>query len=161
MSYFADAAVFDSNIWVLAFTGRNELASKYVDDVRDGKMKVAVSAYIYDEVLEAFDRSLKGAAVDDVQTDFIEFVFNCPSVAGPTQKDIKDMEVEQLRNHPPIQMMGRVLDIQPKDVPIVFLAWRCREDKPNILTADKPFSKFDPAEHNLDEIGMTYLSDSV
>ncbi len=152
-----DTAVFDSNIWILGITQKNETAEFLVQLVLKKQLKVYVSAYIYDEVFEAFNRSLNGSDVDRMKTKFANLVATAEYVDGPTQSDIERMDLERERNRHSVQMMGRVLDIQPKDVPIVYLAWRFRESEPHILTADEPFSQFDPQEHRLEEIGMKYI----
>ena len=57
-----------------------------------------------------------------------------------------------------MQMLSRTLGIQPKDVPVVVLAWQWKEAGPSIFTADKPFAEFSPPDHGLPEISSVYVS---
>ena len=96
---FRGTAVFDSNIWVFGVTGENAFAEHLLQKVVDGDIQVPVSAYIYDEVYEAFNRSLSGEMVNEAKHDFTEFVFDSPAVSGPTQQELRKMDLDEIRSH--------------------------------------------------------------
>jgi hypothetical protein len=58
-------------------------------------------------------------------------------------------------------MLGEILNIQPKDVPIVSLAYEYRFEQPHIITDDGEFASLSPAEFGLpaitiEDAGLTW-----
>lgn len=146
--------IFDSNIWILGLTERNVEATALLQEVWDGDRSVAVSAYIYDEVFEAFDRDLSGADIQQAKNNFSNLVFKSQHVDGPETEEIKNMDLHRVRRAAVPTMMSRVIGVEAKDIPILVLAWQNREDEPTVFTADRPFSRFEPSNYGLDELSI-------
>lgn len=68
---------------------------------------------------------------------------------APSQRDAGDLSLEDHRRTTEIQLLTQVLDIQPKDVPILVLAYRHADREPTVLTNDAAFAGCVPADHNL------------
>lgn len=153
--------VYDSNIWIYGLTRTCDPAVDLIDEVVENPVHVALNAYIFDEVMTNLDRSEQDReVVEQAKQRFATIVYGNHTIHGPTQGEIEQMDLEAHRTDPRVQMMGDVLGIQPKDVPIVTLAhqYAQRPDTPTITihTADRPFSDYDPSE-NFDGIVMRYV----
>ena len=46
---------------------------------------------------------------------------------------------------------------QPKDIPILVLAFEYRDREPTILTNDESFAAFEPAAHSLPELSVEHI----
>ena len=147
--------IFDSNIWILGFTESHEAAKNLIRRHTRGEYTIYISAYIYDEVYQAFDRSLKGSAVDEAKQNFSQFIAGNDHIEGPSQQELKEMDIDRVRNLPENKMLGRILGVQTKDIPIVVFAWMHRQKSPEIFTLDRPFASFEPTEFNLFEISIS------
>ena len=122
---------------------------------------VAVSAYIFDEVMLNLDRAdLSQDVIDSAKTEFATIVHGNHTVHGPTQEEIRQMDVEARRRDPQVQLVSEAFGIQAKDVPILVYAHQLvqRQDAPTtaIHTADREFSQFDPSVH-FEKIVMHYV----
>jgi hypothetical protein len=119
-----------------------------------------VSAYIFEEVLQNLNRSGHSRAViERAQTRFADIVHSAQTVDGPTQTQIRAIELEARRSDPRVQAMGEAFGIQDKDVPLVVFARQCAQDlgeSVTIYTADREFSRFDPSPY-FDDLGMKYV----
>jgi hypothetical protein len=129
---------------------------------------VAVSAYIYDEVMQNPDRSQHSQEeIDRVKTRFAEILYNNDRVDAPSIEGVRAMDLDEIRKDPTVQAMGAGFRIQPKDVPILVFARQVasRVTSPDesvvIRTADEQFSQFDANNHYPDvEIQYVDCSDS-
>lgn len=148
--------IFDANVWVLAFTQAHQAAVDLRNEVHNGNREVVVDAYIYQEVLNAFDRSHRPQA-GKLKNAFSQFTHHCPYVDGPTQKAVSQMNCSAVSNRFEMQLIGTILDIQPKDAPIVVLAQRHHADDPTIHTHDSGFGQLSPQQHNLSWLSMNYI----
>lgn len=79
-------------------------------------------------------------------------------VEAPSHRDIAADIVQDRRQATEIQLLAQVLDIQPKDVPILALAYRHADREPTILTNDEAFAACVPAEHNLPTITIEHVT---
>jgi hypothetical protein len=57
-----------------------------------------------------------------------------------------------------VQTLARVCGIQPKDVPILVLAFEHRDRDPTILTNDESFAEFEPTAHSLAEVSIAHVA---
>jgi len=115
--------VFDSNVWIYGLTKTCAQASNYVDQVIRHDRRVAVSAYIYDEVMRNLDRSQHGhEEIDRVKTRFAEILYDNGRIEAPSDEEVRAMDIDEMRSDPAVQAMGAGFDIQPKDVPILVFA---------------------------------------
>lgn len=153
--------VFDSNIWIYGLTRTCDDAVALVEEVIDNPVHVAVSAYIFDEVMENLQRSEESQEViHRAQTNFATIVHGNHTIHGPTQDEIEQIDIEARRRDPRVQIMSEVFDIQSKDVPILVFAHQFAQQSntpaTTIYTADEEFSQFDP-RHYFENLLMQYV----
>lgn len=152
--------ILDTNLWVFGTLGTNDRAERLLDEIERGDTESAISAYMVQEALEAFDRTpgLSAQERDEVQTLFLTRLTRMTGlVEAPSSRDVVDSLLDQRRSAVQTRLLARVTELQPKDVPILVLAFRHREHEPVILTNDAEFASFDPDEHNLDGIGIEHV----
>lgn len=152
--------ILDSILWVFGMLGTHELAISLLDEIDRGETRSALSAYMVQEILDAFATPtlLSPPERDRVQTAFLE---RLPGMVGlidaPTYHDVAVEVIQERRRAPETRLLARILDIQPKDVPILVLAYRYVEQRPTILTNDRTFAECVPADLNLPEIAIEYV----
>ena len=116
--------VFDSNVWVLALTESSTKAEILLEEILEDERTVAVSPYVFVEVLGAFARELNSREqVDGYQTAFATIVADSSSIEGPAQDDIERADLDAVRDSGEATFIPRILSIQAKDVLIVLSAW--------------------------------------
>lgn len=150
--------VFDSSVWIYAITRTCDEATELVESVLDGRIRVAVDPYVFEEVIAGIDRAGSDRrAIDDAQTHFAEIVHGSPAVDAPSHRAVAEMRLDAIRTDDRTRMLGRTWGIQAKDVPIVMLA----DDQPSeptiVYTSDREFSRFDPTEYGIDGIALRYV----
>ncbi|WP_323677228.1 hypothetical protein [Halorubellus sp. PRR65] len=151
--------VFDSNIWVLGITEAHPKATALVNGAEVGDRQVVLDAYIFEEVREAFYRSEHVDAADVEQTisNFAVRIAKPQSIVEPDQAAVEEMDLQEIREAPPVNLLGHLLDIQPKDVPVFCLAYRWQHQKPTIYTADESFAELHPPTYGLPDIELEYI----
>lgn len=150
--------VFDSSVWIYAITQTCDEAIELIDGVLDGRIRTAVDAYIFNEVIDRIERSgTDSRAIDEAQTHFAEIVHDCPYIDGPDYDRIGQLQLETIRSDDRTQLLGRTWNIQPKDVPIVVLADNQPTTPTIIFTADSDFSEFEPTSYDIDGIALQYV----
>lgn len=152
--------ILDTNLWVFGTLRTNERAVRLLDGIERGETRSAISAYVVQEALEAFDRvdGLTPAERDEVQTLFLTRLTRMEGlIAAPTSRDIRDSLLDEYRSGTRTRLLARALDIQPKDVPIVVLAFEHVEREPTILTNDEAFAAFAPGSHSLEELSIEHV----
>ena len=113
------------------------------------------------EALAAFDRtqSLSAADRDTVKTRFLTRLTRMTGlIEAPSSRDVSDALLREQRSAPTVQTLARVCEIQPKDIPILVLAFEHRDRDPTILTNDESFAELEPAAHSLPEITIEHVS---
>lgn len=162
--------VLDTNIWVYAFTGKNATAMRLVERVVSGNTKTVVDTYLYWEVINALGNSkgLSRAEITEAQDQFGQFVWgSTPSIKNEVDEDLiaeyrdaTDLAegIEMIRSRRHNQLLGEICDIQPKDAPIVALAFEFREEAPTIYTNDSGLAEWAPGDCNLPAIAVEYVS---
>jgi len=78
-------------------------------------------------------------------------------IEAPSSRDFADSLLEERRANVHTQLLARITSIQPKDIPIVVLAYDHCDRDPTICTNDADFAAFVPAEHNLPELSLEYV----
>lgn len=152
--------ILDTNLWVFGTLRTHERAVEELDAIERGETTSAINAYIVQEALAAFDRlqSLSPAERDDAQTLFLTRLFRMTGlIEAPSSRDVAESLLDERRSATHVRLLARVLDIQPKDVPIVVLAFDHYDREPTILTNDAAFAAFDPAAHNLPAIAIDHV----
>lgn len=153
--------ILDTNLWVFGTLQTNEQATELLDEIDRGETTSAINAYMVQEALSAFDRteSLSAADRDAAKTAFlIRLTRMTGLVQAPSRQDVRESLVRERRSASVTRTLARVCDIQPKDVPILVLAFEHRDRTPTILTNDESFADFQPEAHSLPEISIEYVS---
>lgn len=162
--------VLDTNIWVYAFTGKNSTAMQLVEQAVSGNTETVVDTYLYWEVINALGNSevLSKREITKAQDRFGEFVWgNVPSVQNAVDEgliteysDVNEITdgIEAIRARRHNRMLGKICDIQPKDAPIVALAFEFRAENPTIYTNDSGLADLIPANCNLPTITVEHVS---
>lgn len=152
--------ILDTNLWVFGTLRTNERAVELLAAIDRGETTSAINAYMVQEALEAFDRtqSLSAADRDAVKTHFLTRLTRMTGlIEAPSSRDVGDALLREQRSAPAVRTLARVCDIQPKDVPILVLAFEHRDHEPTILTNDESFADFQPAAHSLPDISIEYV----
>lgn len=153
--------ILDTNLWVFGTLGTDQRAESLLDDIERGRQVSAINAYMLEEALAAFDRvpGLSPRERDDVKTTFCTRLTRMTGLLdAPSSRDVSDTILTEHRRATHVQLLGRVLDVQPKDVPILVLAFSHTDREPTILTNDASFAELVPADHRVPEIGITHCA---
>ena len=153
--------ILDTNLWVFGTLRTNEQAAELLAEIDRGETTSAISAYMVQEALAAFDRtqSLSSSDRDAVKTRFlIRLTRMTGLIEAPSSRDVSESLLREQRSAPAVQTLARVCGIQAKDVPILVLAFEHRDREPTILTNDESFTAFEPAAHSLPEISIEHVS---
>lgn len=153
--------ILDTNLWVFGTLRTNERATELLTAIDRGETTSAISAYMLQEALAAFDRtkSLSAAERDTVKTNFVTRLTRMTGlIEAPSSRDTSDALLREQRSASAVRTLARVCGIQPKDAPILVLAFEYRDREPTILTNDESFAEFEPAAHSLPEITVTHIS---
>jgi len=152
--------ILDTNLWVFGTLGTNRQAAELLAEIDRGETTSAISAYMVQEALAAFDRtqSLSSADRDAVKTSFLTRLTRMTGlIEAPSSRDVSDALLREQRSAPTVRALARVCGIQPKDVPILVLAFEHRDREPMILTNDESFAEFEPATHSLPELSIEHV----
>ena len=112
------------------------------------------------EALAAFDRtqSLSSADRDIVKTRFLTRLTRMTGlIEAPSSNNVSGALLREQRSASAVQALARVCGIQPKDVPILVLAFEYRNREPTVLTNDESFAEFEPAAHSLPELSIEHV----
>ena len=153
--------ILDTNLWVFGTLRTNEQAAELLAAIDRGETSSAINGYMVQEALAAFDRtqSLSSAERDTVKTSFLTQLTRMTGlIEAPSSRDVSDALLREQRSAPAVQMLARVCGIQPKDVPILVLAFEHRDHEPTILTNDESFAELEPAAHSLPEVTIEHVS---
>ena len=118
--------ILDTNLWVFGTLGTDQRAESLLDDIERGRQVSAINAYMLEEALAAFDRvpNLTPRQRGDVKTKFCTRLTRMVGLLeAPSSRDVSDTILTERRRDAHVQLLGRVLDVQPKDVPILVLAF--------------------------------------
>ena len=152
--------ILDTNLWVFGTLRTNEQAAEWLAEIDRGETTSAINAYMVQEALAAFDRtqSLSAADRDTVKTRFLTRLTRMTGlIEAPSSRDVSDALLREQPSAPAVQTLARVCGIQPKDVPILVLAFEHRDREPTILTNDESFAAFEPAAHSLPELSIEHV----
>lgn len=152
--------ILDTNLWVFGTLRTNEQATELLAEIDRGETTSAISAYMIQEALAAFNRtqSLSAADRDTVKTSFLTRLTRMTGlIEAPSHRDASAELLRERRSAPAVQMLARICEIQPKDVPILVLAFQHRDRDPTILTNDKSFVDLEPAAYAFPEITVEHV----
>ena len=152
--------ILDTNLWVFGTLGTSDRAADLLSAIDRGETVSAINAYMVQEALSAFDRaqSLTPGERDAVETKFLTRLTRMTGlIEAPSSRDVAESLVREKRSAPALLTLARVCDIQPKDAPILVLAFEHRKREPTVLTNDAAFAELDPTAHSLPEIGIEHV----
>lgn len=119
---------------------------------------MSVSPYIYEEVVEVFDTApVSRVSRDRALENFALLVANRPNVAAPDRFELREMDLERVRSHAATRLLGTVLDVRPKDAPILWHAFDV-DGATTVYTADRPFAGCDPARHGVPDVELRFVA---
>lgn len=153
--------ILDTNLWVFGTLRTNERATKLLAEIERGEETSAISAHMVQEAVDAFDRtdSLTASERDRVKTAFLTRLTRMTGlVDAPSSRDASESFLQEFRAASAVRLIARICEIQPKDVPILLLAFEHEDRNPAILTNDASFAAFDPADHRLDAIPIELVA---
>lgn len=153
--------ILDTNLWVFGTLRTNERATKLLTEIERGEETSAIIAYMVQEAVAAFDRtdSLTASERDTVKTAFLTRLTRMTGlVDAPSSREASESLLQERRTATAVRLIARICEIQPKDVPILLLAFEHEDRNPTILTNDASFAAFDPADHRLDEISIELVA---
>ena len=153
--------VLDSNLWVFGLLGQNDRAAAILDEIEHSETLSAINAYMVQEVLDAFERTPQLSPVqrDEAQTPFLTRMHRMTGLLeAPSSRDMTQAILDETRNNIYVHFIAQSLDIQPKDVPILVLAYKHSEREPTILTNDEAFAECTPEIHNHPPITIEYVA---
>jgi hypothetical protein len=152
--------ILDTNLWVFGTLQTNDQAVDLLAEIARGETTSAINAYMVQEALAAFDRtqSLSPTDRDAVKTMFLTRLTRMTGlIEAPSSRDVSDSLLQEQRSAPAIQTPARVCGIQPKDAPILVLAFEHHDRTPTIFTNDQSFAAFQPAAHSLPELTIEHV----
>lgn len=152
--------ILDTNLWVFGTLRTKDQATTLLAEIDRDETTSAINAYMVQEALAAFDRtqSLSAGERDTVKTNFLTRLTRMTGlIEAPSSRDVRETFLRERRSASTVQTLARVCDIQPKDVPILVLAFEHCDREPTILTNDEAFAELDPATHSLPEITIEHV----
>jgi predicted nucleic acid-binding protein len=145
---------------VFGTLGTHDRAQTLLDQIESGELTSAINAYMVQEALEAFDRTpnISPSQRDELKTVFLTRLVRMTGlIEAPSSRDVSSSLLETRRSAPQIQLIAKIIEIQPKDVPILVLAAKHSEREPTNLTNDEAFAAFSPSHHNLPSISIKHI----
>ena len=153
--------ILDTNLWVFGTLGTNDRSAQLLDEIERGETISAINAYMVQEALNAFDRTPRLTATerDELKTLFLTRLTRMTGlIEAPSSRDVADSLLDERRANVHTQLLARITGVQPKDIPILVLAFEHRDREPTILTNDADFAAFTPAEYTLPELALEYVA---
>lgn len=160
--------VLDSNLWIYALSTDRPVeveteslgTLELFEDLVSGRYVSVVTAYMAAEIERGCRRSdrLSGTEVDAALTKLYAMLGRCESIRTPFDSDdVSETTLSAHRNRTCNRLVGDLLDIQTKDVPILLPAYDCGRDHPVVLTADAEFADVNLPTHDLTAITVEGL----
>lgn len=140
-------AIYDTNIWIYGLTEERAACTNLVAAVIGGNQQVTVSAYVFEEVRRTLESGrVETTMAEEHMNDFASILYGGQNIDGPTQEEVRVMDVATVRNSPPAQAFGAATDSQPKDAPILWSAFQIAKNdcEVTIFTTDVEFSNCSP-----------------
>lgn len=161
--------ILDSNVWIYAVTAeerpirvRTESYGdvELFDDFVSGRFRSVVTPYMAAEIERGCRRSerLPESDVDVALSVFYGILGSCDSIRTPfDEADLSEETLVTHRTRPCNRLVGDLLDIQAKDVPIFLPAYDHAPENPVVLTDDGEFARLNPEWHDLPNVTVEGL----
>lgn len=149
--------ILDSNVWIhFAVVGGE--SESLVEAIVEGGQRSVINAYIQEEIRTNIDNdhSIDRDVRDQALSQFFGMVGRSSNIQTPESEAVErmDLEAEQAKTHN--KLIGAFGDIQPKDAPVLTLAYRFLSYRPTIYTNDQEFARLSPEEHGVPEISIQH-----
>jgi len=131
--------VYDTNVWIFGLSDIDSRAGQLVQQAIHGDRHVAVDAYIYQEVIQNLDDGVSVDESEDIKNAFATFVHESDSIYGPTHEQVENLDIYEERGRYETYLIADAVWCQPKDAPIVTLAYKTavsNEGKSTIFSND-------------------------
>lgn len=116
--------VYDTNVWIFGLSDQDSRAGQLVQQAIHGDRHVAVDAYIYQEVLQNIGDGVSNNEREDIKNAFATFVHKSDTIYGPTHEQVDEVDIYDERGKYETLLIADAVWCQPKDAPIVTLAYR-------------------------------------
>ncbi|MCU4800997.1 hypothetical protein OB920_11520 [Halobacteria archaeon HArc-gm2] len=153
--------ILDTNLWVFGTLGTHGRATELLDEIERGNVTSAINAHMVQEALDAFDRTpgLSTTQRDAFKTEFLARLVRMTGlIEAPSSRDVSATVIDDRRSQTHVRLLAQILDMQPKDVPILTLAFEHADRKPRILTNDESFASLSPGAHNLPALTLEHVA---
>lgn len=148
--------IFDTNVWIQGFAGNIQQADQLITEAANNNRRVAVSAYIVEEFFQATNRAHNNAGT--LQTAFMTLIQAAQNIHSPIHQQVVQMDLSRYKSKNSIQLLAEILDIQPKDAPIVEFAKEYEAHDPTIYTNDRSFAQLNPSNYGLNWLSIQHVS---
>jgi len=154
--------VYDANCWINGITGSELEYELYFRQLLADRVPIAISAYVYNEVIEAFRRGQHAGDDEwrEQRDNFAEVVVKADHVVHPRREELRRTDIEPIRREASATMLATLTGVEAKDVPVLTYAWACPGET-LLFTCDRSFASFDPDDTPLGGITMEYLPDRL
>ncbi len=118
-------AILDTCVWVNGFLQVDPRAAKLIKAIVNQKLEIVISSYSVAEVFTVFrrlSRELK-VSVTVLERD-IWAIWNQPNVIKEFSTDITKALLFEVRGQKEIELLAKILELEPKDVPFIVLAYK-------------------------------------
>jgi hypothetical protein len=159
--------VLDTNLWALGFTDTDPAATELIAEIRDGDLQVAVSAYLYCEVMAVFEQAdyVAPAAIEATKSNFSAFLYKCSNIRAPSQQAVERCSLVAARTGNNAMLIQSLSGVEAKDAPILSFAYglarrRGGPEPIQLYTADRAFAAFDAEAAGLQNLRLEYIEPS-
>ena len=118
-------AILDTCVWVNGFLQVDPRAAKLIKAIVNQKLEIVISSYGVAEVFTVFrrlSRELK-VSVTVLERD-IWAIWNQPNVIKEFSTDMTKALLFEVRWQKEIELLAKILELEPKDVPFIVLAYK-------------------------------------
>lgn len=127
--------ILDTCIWINGLLRVNQYAERIIKAIINQKIVVIVSSYGVAEVINVFRRLAREVNVPAIVLERdIWAIWNQPNVIKDFSDDIGKALLYEVRRQKEIELLTKILKIEPKDVPFIVLAYN---HKAPLITADE------------------------
>ena len=131
----AKTLILDANIWVYGILGTLKEATDIILKCIKGEYKILVNSYIVAEVTRVLKRIAIRIHRDPLELEKLFWkILNSNNVIKEFYHPITEDLIETMKKTSEIQMISKILEIEPKDVPYLVLAFK---HKVPIITTDE------------------------
>lgn len=119
--------ILDTCVWVNGLLGVDPHAARIIKAITNQKLEVVISSYGVAELFNVFRRLARELKVPaTVLERDIWAIWNQPNVIKDFSTDITKTLLYEVRRRKEIELLAKILELEPKDVPFVVLAYNHR-----------------------------------